>query len=163
MLLVRRHAGGSAGTDSTEAKDMLNTLPRWEHFDHESDIGVRGLGRSREEAFAQAAQALTAAMTDPGRVVAHESVRVSCQAQDDEMLLVEWLNAVIYEMATRGMIFGRFTVACQGMRLDGEMVGERIDVGRHQPAVEVKAATMACLRVTCDTAGVWTAQCVVDV
>jgi SHS2 domain-containing protein len=79
------------------------------------------------------------------------------------MLLVEWLNAVIYEMATRKMIFGRFTVVCQGMHLDGEMAGERIDVTRHQPAVEVKAATVSCLRVACDGAGVWTAECVVDV
>jgi SHS2 domain-containing protein len=142
---------------------MQHTLPRWEHFDHPSDIGVRGLGRSRDEAFAQAAQALTAVMTDPARVLARENVRVACQAPDDEMLLVEWLNAVIYEMATRKMIFGRFTVVCQGMHLDGEMAGERIDVTRHQPAVEVKAATVSCLRVACDGAGVWTAECVVDV
>lgn len=163
MLPVRRHASGSAGTYPTKAKDMQHTLPRWEHFDHPSDIGVRGLGRSRDEAFAQAAQALTAVMTDPARVLARENVRVACQAPDDEMLLVEWLNAVIYEMATRKMIFGRFTVVCQGMHLDGEMAGERIDVTRHQPAVEVKAATVSCLRVACDGAGVWTAECVVDV
>ena len=142
---------------------MADTLPRWEHFDHQSDIGVRGLGHSREEAFAQAAQALTAVVTDPALVVERESVRVSCQALDDEMLLVEWLNAIIYEMAIRGMIFGHFTVGCQGMHLDGEMAGEPIDVERHHPAVEVKAATVTCLRVTCDEAGVWTAQCVVDV
>jgi SHS2 domain-containing protein len=142
---------------------MPDSLPRWEHFDHQSDIGVRGLGGSREEAFAQAAQALTAVLTDPVLVVARESVRVLCQAQDDEMLLVEWLNAIIYEMATREMIFGQFTVVCEGMVLQGELIGERIDVGRHQPAVEVKAATVTCLRVGCDAAGVWTAQCVVDV
>jgi SHS2 domain-containing protein len=142
---------------------MLNSLPRWEHFEHQSDIGVRGLGHSREEAFAQAAQALTAVVTDPTLVVPRESVRVSCQASDDEMLLVEWLNAIVYEMATRGMIFGRFTVALQGMLLDGKMEGEPIDVQRHQPAVEVKAATVSGLSVGRDEAGVWTAQCVVDV
>ena len=97
---------------------MPNILPRWEHFDHQSDIGVRGLGRSREEAFVQAAQALTAVVTDPARLVARASVRVSCQAPDDEMLLVAWLNAIIYEMATRGMIFGRFTVACLRVACD---------------------------------------------
>jgi SHS2 domain-containing protein len=146
-----------------EERTMPNSLPRWEHFDHESDIGVRGLGRSRDEAFAQAALALTAVVTDLACVKARESVRVVCQATDDEMLLVEWLNAIIFQMATRGMIFGRFTVASQGMHLEGEMAGERIDVDRHQPAVEVKAATMSCLRVVCDTTGVWTAECVVDV
>ena len=146
-----------------EERTVPNSLPRWEHFDHESDIGVRGVGRSREEAFAQAALALTAVVTDLACVKARESVRVACQATDDEMLLVEWLNAIVFQMATRGMIFGCFTVACHGMHLDGEMAGERIDVDRHQPAVEVKAATMACLRVACDATGVWTAECVVDV
>jgi SHS2 domain-containing protein len=144
-------------------RTMPNSLPRWEHFDHQSDIGVRGLGRSRDEAFAQAALALTAVVADLACVKARESVRVACQAADDEMLLVEWLNAIVYQMATRGMIFGRFTVTCQGMQLDGEMAGERIDRDRHQPVVEVKAATVTCLRVACDAAGVWTAECVVDV
>ena len=135
----------------------------WEHFEHQADMGVRGLGRTRDEAFAQAAQALTAVVTDPAHVAPRERVTVSCEAADDEMLLVEWLNAVIYQMATRGMIFGEFRVVCQGMRLQGEMLGEPIDVRRHQPAVEVKAATVTCLRVARDITGGWSAQCVVDV
>lgn len=37
--------------------------PRWEHFSHGSDIGVRGFGSSVEEAFEQAAEALTAVVS----------------------------------------------------------------------------------------------------
>lgn len=36
----------------------------WTHFHHEADIGVRGTGHSPEEAFEQAAVALTAVITD---------------------------------------------------------------------------------------------------
>ena len=42
---------------------------RWEHFPHDADIGVRGIGASKEEAFEQAALALTAVLTDPRTVV----------------------------------------------------------------------------------------------
>ena len=41
--------------------------------------------------------------------------------------------------------------------------GEPIDAEKHQPAVEVKAATFADLKVARDGAGMWMAQCVVDV
>lgn len=52
----------------------------WEHFPHEADIGVRGIGASKEEAFEQAALAVTAVVTDPQLVVPKESVEVACDA-----------------------------------------------------------------------------------
>lgn len=135
----------------------------WEHFPHEADMGVRGVGATKEEAFEQSAVALTAIITDPQSVKLEMSVEVSCEAPDDELCLVDWLNALIYEMATRKMLFGRFDVTLDGSRLHGEAWGEKIDVARHQPAVEVKGATYTALRVEQDQKGVWIAQCVVDV
>ena len=44
------------------------TTKRWEHFSHDADIGVAGIGASKEEAFAQAAVALSAVITEPVRV-----------------------------------------------------------------------------------------------
>ena len=122
---------------------------RWEHFPHQADMGVRGIGPTKAEAFAQAALALIAVITDPGAVAAKEPVTVSCEAPDDELLLVDWLNAIVYEIATRKMLFGRFDV--------------RIEGARHQPAVEVKGATYTALSVRQDPGGAWIAQCVVDV
>ena len=68
-------------------------VPRWEHYPHEADIGVRGIGATREQAFEQAALALTAVVTDPAGVAAHEALAIDCEAPDDELLLVDWLNA----------------------------------------------------------------------
>jgi SHS2 domain-containing protein len=39
-------------------------IAHWEHFPHEADIGVRGFGASKAQAFEQAALAMTAVMTD---------------------------------------------------------------------------------------------------
>ena len=83
---------------------------RWEHFAHEADIGVRSLGASPAEAFEQAALALTAVITDPANVRSDEVVELSCEATDAELLLADWLNALIYEMATRQLLFARFVV-----------------------------------------------------
>jgi tRNA nucleotidyltransferase (CCA-adding enzyme) len=136
---------------------------QWELFPHEADMGIRGIGGSKEEAFEQAAVALTAVITDPGSVAANEPVDLECEAPDDELLFVNWLNALVYEMATRRMLFARFEVVIEGKKLRAKAWGEAIDPARHQPAVEVKGATCTSLVVKQDGNGRWIAQCVVDV
>lgn len=138
-------------------------VPYWEHFPHEADMGVRGVGATREQAFEQAALAMLSVITDPQAVAARERIEVRCEAPDDELLLVDWLNALVYEMATRHMLFGRFAVHLTGQTLTAEAWGEALDVARHQPAVEVKGATYTGLRVAQEADGNWVAECVVDV
>jgi SHS2 domain-containing protein len=136
---------------------------RWEHFDHGADIGVRGIAPTLAGAFEQAALAMTAVMVDPRVVTASEEVNVQCEAPDPELLLVDWLNALIYEMATRKMLFARFAVDIDGERLHARAWGEPIEVARHEPAVEIKGATYTALRVFQDQAGNWVAETVIDV
>jgi tRNA nucleotidyltransferase (CCA-adding enzyme) len=135
----------------------------WELFPHGADMGVRGIGPSKAAAFEQAAVALTAVVTDPACVTAKDSVNLSCTAPDDELLLVEWLNALIFEMATRKTLFARFEVRIENHTLAGTAWGEAIDLDRHEPGVEVKGATCTNLKVTHDESGRWCAECVVDV
>ncbi|HUW36870.1 MAG TPA: archease [Rhodocyclaceae bacterium] len=138
-------------------------MNNWAHFRHGADIGVRGFGATREEAFVQAALALTAVITDPALVASMVPVVIACDAPDDELLLVDWLNALIFEMSTRRMLFGRFEVAISGSVLEATAWGETIDVERHHPAVEVKGATYTELDLSRRPDGRWRAQCVVDV
>ena len=137
-------------------------VKRWEHFEHGADIGVRGYGASVAEAFEQAALALTAVVADPSTVRPLEHVGLSCEAPDNELLLAEWLNAIVFEMATRRMLFSRFAVRLESDGLTAEAWGEEVDVARHHPAVEVKGATYTQLRVARAGDG-WVAQTVVDV
>jgi SHS2 domain-containing protein len=73
----------------------------WEHYEHAANIGVRGFGATKAEAFEQAALAMTAAVADPAAVAPRERATIRCEAPDDELLLAAWLNALVYEMATR--------------------------------------------------------------
>jgi SHS2 domain-containing protein len=139
----------------------------WAHFQHVADIGVRGYGRTPGEAFEHAALALTAVVTEPESVGTGLAVDIACTAPDREILLVDWLNGLVYEMATRGMLFSRFEVHIErsggGFLLRARAWGEAVDVARHQPAAEVKGATLSELEVRQDPDGCWRAQCIVDV
>jgi len=126
-------------------------------------MGIRGFGRTKEEAFAQAALAITAIITDPQTVEPKESVEITCREQEDDLLLFDWLNALLYEMATRHVLFSRYDITIAGEQLKATAWGESIDIARHQPAVEVKAATFADLKVRREKDGNWVAQCIVDV
>ncbi len=139
----------------------VKNAARWEHFPHAADVGVCGFGKSTAEAFEQAALALTAVVT-AAEVAPTKQVEVSCDAPDLELLFVEWLNAIIYEMAVRTMLFSRFSVRIEGTRLKGSLWGEPVDVARHQPACEPKGATYTALKVV-NNDGIWSAACVVDV
>jgi len=134
----------------------------WEHFPHDADIGLIATGPTKADAFRQAALALTAVITDPATVRSIEAVTIHCQAPDDDLLLVDWLNALVFEMATRGMLFGDFDVAIVNDELHATAWGEPVDVERHEPAVEVKGATLTALAVTPTDEG-WRVQCVLDV
>jgi SHS2 domain-containing protein len=125
------------------------TQGHWEHFEHEADMGVVGVGPTRGEAFAQAALAMTAIVTDLDRIEPRTRVSIECEEPDDELLFVDWLNAVIYEMSSKRLLFCRFA--------------ETIDRERHQPVVEIKGATYTALRVYQDEQELWHAQTVVDV
>ena len=135
---------------------------KWEHFPHDADVGVRGFGATAAEALEQAAMALTAVVTD-AVVKPQVSVEERCEAPDLELSFVEWLNAIICEMAVRHMLFGRFAARIEGKRLKGSLWGEAVDIERHAPACEPKGATYTALRVGKDLDGMWSAACIVDV
>ncbi len=135
----------------------------WEHFPHEADMGIRGIGITKSQAFEQAALALTAVITDPEEVASQVESHFSCEAPDDELLLVDWLNALIYEMACGHMVFGWFDVKINDHHLEAVARGEPVDRKKHEPAVEIKGATYTELSVRHMEGRGWVAQCVVDV
>lgn len=118
---------------------------------------------TQEEAFAQAATALTAVITDPEKVEPEQAVDIVCKEDDDEMLFMAWLSSLLYEMDARNMLFSRFEVKRVEGGLKARAWGEPVNVEKHEPAVEVKAATYAGLEVGRDNEGNWVAQCIVDV
>lgn len=139
----------------------------YEYLDHEADMGIRGVGESLGEAFAQCAQAMFSIMAGVETIAPRESVAVYCQAGDAETLLVEFLNELLLQREVRGLLLSVCDVKeigqnAEGWYLDAVAWGEPLDLGHHEIRTEVKAATYAGLKV-CRQDGLHVAQCVVDV
>ena len=136
---------------------------RWEHFPHGSDVGLRGIGPTPKDALEMIATALTAVVTDPQSVRPVEQLAIECSAIDREFLTFEWLNALIFEMDHRKMVFSSFEIhELDDSHLAARISGEQLDRERHRPAVDVKGATMTELAFL-QRGDEWVAQCVVDV
>lgn len=106
---------------------------------------------------------MTAVVSDLDSIEPNEPIAVACSAPDDELLLVDWLNAVIYEMATRRMLFSQFDIRVAEHSLDGRIWGEKVSIDKHKPSVEIKGATYTNLSVGRPSNDQWIAECVVDV
>ena len=120
---------------------------RWEHYEHAPGVGVRGFGETQAEAFAQAALAATAAIVRPDSVKPWETVTIHCRAPSDDLLLDEWLNALVREMTERKMLFSRFAVRIDGELLTAEARGESVDPARHRLAVDLHRVSARAPRV----------------
>jgi SHS2 domain-containing protein len=134
----------------------------YETFEHEADIGIRGFGESVEEAFENAAVALYSVMANIEAIEPREKKTIIASAPDHELLLVEWLNALLAVSDIERMVFSKFEVTIEGQSLSGIAWGERLDRARHETRVEVKGATYHMLKVGKQDSG-YAAQCVVDV
>lgn len=139
-----------------------NSQTHWEYFEHGADIGIRGFGRTLSQAFEQCAIALTSVISSIEIINASRFLSLECDAENYEFLLVDWLNELIYLMATKNMLFKSFNVDINNCHLSASVGGETINVASHKPAVEIKGATFTELKVEKDYNG-WVAQCVVDV
>lgn len=135
---------------------------KWENFSHDADVGIRGFGKTMEEAFAMAVMALTAVVTNPDIVSPKINVTIECEEEDRELLFFDWINAVIYEMEMKKMVFAEAKVTIENSQLKGQLWGEIISQEKHSPATDIKGATMTELKVM-KSGDQWVAQCIVDV
>ncbi|OGK94985.1 MAG: hypothetical protein A3E31_17250 [Candidatus Rokubacteria bacterium RIFCSPHIGHO2_12_FULL_73_22] len=115
----------------------------FERFDVAADVGVRAWGRTRAEAFAQAALGVLALAVAPDAVEARERREVRAQGDSPEALLVHWVNECLYVHEIEGFAVRRVEVlACDDALVHGVLEGEEIDPRRHRPAAAVRAATL---------------------
>ncbi len=141
----------------------MNNSVYWKHLDHRADIGIQGIGPSLEQAFAQAGLALMAVMCDLELIREEESRTIKIIGDDQELLLFDFLNELIFLVCAQGFVYSRLEVDITGDELHARVRGEPLDSLRHQPAVEVKGASFNGLRVGRDKNGKYITSCIVDV
>ena len=135
----------------------------FEILEHPADIGFRCWGRTREELFANAAQAMMALACEPEAIQERETRAIESTGADDESLLYGWLAEILAVQDAEQMFFRRAEIAAlETGRIRGRVFGEKYDKQRHRAGTYIKAVTMHQLQVE-QTPGGWRAQVYLDV
>ena len=118
-------------------------------LDHTADIGIAAYGADIKELFINAATGLFSLMVDLNTVKEDTEREVKLTAEDEETLLVEWLNELIYIFEVEHLLFNRFQIdELNGNHVKARCFGEKVDQSRHRLEREVKAATYHMLKIT---------------
>lgn len=122
------------------------TGPEYEIIDTTADIGVRVKGKTLEELFSNSALAMFDIISDIKRVEPKGEYRIDLETHDLGMLLVDFLNQLLFLRDTDNVLFGRISV--ESVEKNGDMYrllatasGEEFDAKRHVVGKDVKAAT----------------------
>ena len=120
----------------------------FEIIEHTADAGIRAYGSDIKEVFANTARGLFSLITELDDVGEAEYRDIELTAPDEENLLVEWLNELIYLFDAENMLFKRFEISeIDKTKLKVRSYGERVDSSRHQLKTGVKAATYHMLKI----------------
>jgi len=129
---------------------------------HTADAAFHLWGPTLADIFIQGALALTGLMTDRRRLRARQSREVAVEAADQEMLLVEWLNHLLYLYDTENFLARTIEMQeISSTRVRAKLRGEPLDPQRHVLKTGVKAATYHQLAITPTPAG-WEARIIFD-
>ena len=134
----------------------------FEIVNHTADVGIIAYGADMRETFANAAKALFSLITELDDVeeITHRDIELT--ASDQESLLVEWLNELIYLFDAENIIFKRFDITELGnTHLKARSYGEKVDNSKHKLKTGVKAATYHMLKI--DKGGRCKAQVLFDI
>lgn len=150
----------------TAANDIIISglimAKEFEIIDHTADVGIIAYGASIDAAFANAARALFSLITELEDIdeVLYRDVEVT--ADDQESLLVAWLNELIYLFDTENILFKEFRFShLDNTHLKAVACGEKVDTNRHQLKTAVKAATYHMLNIDYDDG--WQVQVLFDI
>jgi SHS2 domain-containing protein len=136
----------------------------YEYLEHEADIGILAMGKTREQAFEEGAVAMFNVMVDVEKVEPKKKIEISASAESLDSLFVEWLNALLAQKDIKEMVFSKFKVEIrddENFKLVGEAWGEEFNANQNFKT-EVKAATYSGLKYT-QVFNEHHLQCVLDI
>jgi SHS2 domain-containing protein len=138
-------------------------MKTYETFDHTADIGVRAFGRTVEEVFVHAAEALFEMLTDLDSIRLHLTREVEINGSDPEDLFVRWLGELLYLCQGEEYLFREFSIfQLTPTSLKAQVRGERFDPSRHELKTEIKAITYHQVEVAQKDGG-WVGKVIFDI
>jgi SHS2 domain-containing protein len=135
----------------------------YETFAHTADLGLRVRAGETDELFADAAAGLFSLVVNdvPSDPDATE-YRFEIEGSRLDLLLLDWLNELLYVFDSERMVLGSFEVEVGSEGLRATARAQSLDPDRHGLLREVKAITYHGLKVEQDGEQ-WLAEVIVDI
>ena len=138
-------------------------MKRYELIDHTADIGIIAFGRDLPEAFSNAAYAMFDILTDADRINGKESFDIQVSARNQDELLINWLDELLFRYETEYILCGKFVInSLNDGNLDATVYYEKIDRSKHEIKTEIKNVTYHQLKIEKKQTG-WSVQVIFDV
>ncbi|UCD55066.1 MAG: archease [Candidatus Omnitrophota bacterium] len=117
-------------------------MKRYEQIPHTADVAIRVYGKDLKELFINAAFGMFDIIADLEGLKSSVSIDVNLKAPSKEELLVSWLDELLYNFYTKGIIFFEFDISfLSEEQLMIKAYGRHIGENRNRLKTEIKAAT----------------------
>jgi SHS2 domain-containing protein len=121
---------------------------RFKLLEHPSDIGIVVFGKNPKEIFENAGFGLFSLIGDLSNVESAERFIIKVEGDDQEALLINWLNELLFYYDTKSVLIKEFKInKLSNLQLEAEIRGEKIDLDKHTVYKSVKAATYNQLQI----------------
>ncbi|MDP6671156.1 MAG: archease [archaeon] len=139
-------------------------MKKYRFLEHTADALFEAFGRSFEELLINSAKAMCFVMYEPEKVEPKEKILVKVRGENNEVLLHNFLSAVLFEIQSREMIFKKFKIlSCSRQYAEIELQGEKIDREKHELKSDIKAVTWHEFFVKAEEEDKWIARVLIDV
>jgi len=134
-------------------------------IDHTADIGIDVKGSSLEELFVFSAEATFDLMVESKKkLIPSIEVPVRIEAPSVDVLLVRWLQELLFVFERRRLVLMRFFIdSVSEKALSGAAKGLPFDPTRHRQKMAIKAVTYHNLEVQRGEGGLWQARIIFDI
>lgn len=113
-------------------------------MDHVTDAFIEVIASDLDEAFIIAANSVVEITLDRDKVKEKEQKVINVKGKDLRYLLLNWLEAIIFQLITEGFAIKRIQLDLQKndeCKIFAKVYGEPLDLKKHNFKVEIKAPT----------------------
>ncbi len=123
-------------------------MKKYALINHPADIAIKVRGQTLSELFANSAFALFDILADLEGLKGTVTVPLTATGLDYEDLLVRWLDELLYQFYTKGLIFCEFAIEqLDKNTLRAQVKGRYLNENRNRLKTEIKAVTYHDIRI----------------
>jgi len=114
---------------------------KYKFLEHRADAKFRAFGKSLEEAFSNAALAMTSVMTDPKKIKPKAKHKIKIKGSDKKSLLYNFLEQLLILLDTEKFLLHKIeNIKIEGNYLEAELIGDKFN-NQYDIRINIKAVT----------------------